>query len=145
MDTDGCAGMLAWLYCTCTKVFLPEGRADNHDVLRWCHCLYAYIGLRGLYKGACMSLGALVWVFVCSTFGCTLLGATDPLLQLPLCLSSSETIILQGSVLYLFNCKCPRLSWVPWVSLLQLLASNQVTCHLVSIGPCIRVARTAIF
>ena len=67
------------------------------------------------------SLGALIWVFGCSTIGCTSLGATDPLLKLPQCLSKSETITLQGSVLYLFNCKCPMLSKVPWVSLLQPL------------------------
>ena len=70
-----------------------------------------------------MSLGALVWVFGCGTFSYTLWGATDPLLWLPQCLLRCEITTLQGSVLYLFNCKCPRLSWMPWVGLLQLLAS----------------------
>ena len=60
-----------------------------------------------------MNPGALIWVFGCSTFGVTLLGATDPLLWLPQCLLRSVIIALQGSVLYLFNCKWPRLSWVP--------------------------------
>ena len=93
--------MSAWLYWTCAKVFLPEGRADDHDVIRWHHCLYAYVEVRGLYKGVYMSPRALVWVFGCSTFSCTLLGATDPLLQLSQCLLRSETITIQGSVLYL--------------------------------------------
>ena len=137
--------MSAQLYCTCTNVFPPAGRADDHDIIRWCHCCYAYIEVRGLYKGVCTSPRALIWVFGCSTFSYTSLGATDPLLQLPWCLSRSEIIALQGSVLYLFDCKCPSLSWVPWVSLLQLVASNWVTCHPVSITSCIRVAGTAIF
>ena len=79
-----------------------------------------------------MSLRALIWVFGCGTFSYTLWGTTDPLLQLPWCLLRSEITTLQGSVLYLFNCKCPRLSWVPWVSLLQFLASL-----LGSLPPCI--------
>ena len=90
-----------------------EGREDDCDIIRGHHCHYAYVEVRGLCKGACMSRGVLLWVFGCSTFSCTLLGATDPLLWLPQCLSGSETITLQGSVLYLFNCKFPRLSWVP--------------------------------
>ena len=40
-----------------------EGRADDHDVIRLHHCHYAYVGVRGLYMGVCMSPGALVWVF----------------------------------------------------------------------------------
>ena len=34
-----------------------EGRTDNHDIIRWCHCHYAYVEVRGLYKGVCMSPG----------------------------------------------------------------------------------------
>ena len=75
------------------------------------------------------SLGALIWVFGCSTFGCNWLGATDPFLWLFWCLLRSGTITREGSVLYLFNHKCLRLSWVPWVSLLQLFVSNQVAYH----------------
>ena len=44
--------------------------------------------------------------------------ATDPLTQLPQCLSMSGIITRQGSVLYLFNCMCLRLSWAPWVGVL---------------------------
>ena len=83
----------------CKGVSCLEGRADNHDIIRWCHCCYAYVEVRGLHKGAHMSPGALIWVFDCSTFGCTLLGATYPLLQLPHCLSREWDYNLTG--------KCP--------------------------------------
>ena len=76
-----------------------------------------------------MSFGALVWVFNCSTFGSNWLGTTDPFLWLLLCLLRSGTITRKGSVLYLFDCKCSRLSQVPWVSLFQLFVSNWVAYH----------------
>ena len=91
---------------------------DDCDVIRSCHCHYAYVKDKGLYKEVHTSLGALIWVFCCSTFGHTWLGATNPLLQLPRCLSRSGTITRKGSVLYLFNCKCLRLSWALLISLL---------------------------
>ena len=50
--------------------------------------------------------------------------ATDPLIQLPWCLLRSGTITRWGSVLYLFNCTCPRLSQASWVSVFQLFASQ---------------------
>ena len=87
--------------------------ADNCDIIRWCHCPGAYVYGEGYIRGVHMSLRALVWVFGCSTFGCTWLLATDPLLQLPWCLLRSGTITRKGSVLYLFNCKCLRLSQAP--------------------------------
>ena len=77
-------------------------------------------------RRACTSLGALIWVFDCSTFGSNWLGATDPFLWLLWHLSRSGTITREGGVLYLFNHKCSRLSPVPWVSLLQLFVSNQI-------------------
>ena len=64
-------------------------------------------------KRMCMSLGALIWDFGCSTFGSNWLGATDPFLQLLCCLLRSGTITRKGSVLYLFDCKCFRLSQIP--------------------------------
>ena len=105
MDTQAC-----WHNCTlhAQRFSHLQGRTDDCDIIKWYHHHYAYIEVRGLYKGAHMSPGAIVWVFGCSTFSCTSLGATDPLLWLPQCLSRSETITLQGSVLYLFNCKCPK-------------------------------------
>ena len=50
--------------------------------------------------------------------------ATNPLTLLPQCLSRSGTITQQGSVLYLFNCTCLRLSWASWVNVLQFLSSQ---------------------
>ena len=78
----------------------------------------------GSYKGrACMSLGALVWVFGYCTFGHTSWETAVPLQHLSQCLPRSEITTLQGSILYFFSHKCPNLSWTHWVSLLQLLAS----------------------
>ena len=112
--------------CWCAHVqrfFPPEGEADDHDIIRWHHCLYAYIGVGGYISEHTWGSGLSSGFLVVLHFSFTLWGATDPLLQLPWCLSRSEITTLQGSVLYLFDCKCPRLFWVPWVSLLQLLAS----------------------
>ena len=91
-----------------------KGEADYCDVIRWHHYCGAYIEGGELYKESmhepqCSCLG--FW------------------LQLLWCLSRSGTITRKGSVLYLFNCKCSRLAQVPWVSLLQLFASNQVAYH----------------
>ena len=52
----------------------------------------------------------IIWVFGCNTFGSNWLWATDPFLQLLQCLLRSGTITRDGNVLYLFNCKCLRLS-----------------------------------
>ena len=68
--------------------------------------------------------------------GWSIQEATDPLTQLPQCLSRSETITRQVSVLYLFNCMCLRLSSASWVSVLQLLASQ-----LGILPPCIYLTR----
>ena len=57
-----------------------------------------------------MGLGGLVWVFGFSIFGSNWLEGTDPFLWLLQCLLRSRTITRKGSVLYLFDCKCSRLS-----------------------------------
>ena len=87
----------------------------------------------------------LVWVFGCSTFGFTFLGATDPLLWLPRCLLRSEIITLQGSVLYLLNSKCQGYHGHPELFCFSCLQVNWVACHPVSVRPGIKVARTTIF
>ena len=92
-------------------------RADDHDIIRWYHCHYAHVEGWEYKRRAHMSIGALIWVFGCNTFSYTLWEATDPLLQLPQCLSWSEITTLQEGVLCLFICKCPRLSWTSSVSL----------------------------
>ena len=90
-------------------------------------------------------LKALVWVFGCTAFSYTSWGATDPLLWLPRCLLRSKITTLQGSVLYLFNSKCPRLSRHPELVSFSCLHISWVACHPVSLGPCIGVAGTTIF
>ena len=45
-----------------------KGEADGCDVIRWCHCCYAYVEGRGYKRRVCMSLWAIVWVFGCCTF-----------------------------------------------------------------------------
>ena len=66
-----------------------------------------------LYKGACMSPGGSSLVHLVLFQILPLVHsqeATDPLSRLPWCLLRSRIITIQGSVLYLFNCMCSRLS-----------------------------------
>ena len=37
--------------------FLPGNRADNCDIIRWCHCLYAYIEVGGYIRQHASALG----------------------------------------------------------------------------------------
>ena len=121
-DAGRCAGMLAWLYCACTKVFpTKSAEADNSDIIRGCHSCPSDVYWSRNKKEVCTWLEALVLVLslaqLFSLFpGWSIWKATDPLAQLPQCLSRSGIITRQGNVLYLFNCKCSRLTWVPWVS-----------------------------
>ena len=129
----GCWWMFGWvnmaLLCMC-KVF-PTLRGKQTVVTSLGDITTMMLTLRvGRYiRRVCTSFRALIWVFSCSTFGSSWLGATDPFLWLLRCLSRSGTITREGSVLYLFNHKCSRLSQVPWISLLQLFVSNWVAYH----------------
>ena len=53
--------------------------ADDHYVIRWCHCHFAFVSEGGLSNEACTSLGALIWSLVVGSFGSTsFLGSHRP-------------------------------------------------------------------
>ena len=118
--------------------------ADDHDIIRWHHCCYAYIEGWELYKESMHEPWVLIWVIGCITSSYILWGATDPLLWLPWCLSRSEITTLHGNVLYLFNCKCPQLSRHPKLVCFYYLQVTRQLTTLDPLRPYITVARTAI-
>ena len=121
-DRRGCWQLRMWVSATllCMHKVFPAWRGKQTIVTSLVDVTVIMLTWRvgSCTRGVCMSRGALVWVFGCSTFGSNQLEATDPFLWLLQCLSRSGTITRKGSVHYLFNCKCSRLSRVPWVSLL---------------------------
>ena len=122
-----------------------KGRADDCDVIGWHHCCYAYIKVGGLYKGAHMSLRALIWVFGCNTF-CVTCEESQTLY----CgyLSASWGVRLQPyrEVFFIYSTVSAQgYLGYPVLVCFSCLQVNWVAHHPTSLRPCIGAARTTIF
>ena len=113
-----------------------KGRADDHDIIRWCHCLYAYVEVGGYIRECTWALGLLsgFWaavylVALCKEpqiLSCGYLDASEvrllPYREMSFIYS---TVSAQG---YLGN---------PELVCSSCLQVNWITCHPVSLRPCI--------
>ena len=122
-----------------------KGEADDHDIIRWHHCLYTYIGVGGYISKNAWALGPssefLVSVHLVSlckepqTLCCSYLGAPRGVKLQPYreVFFIYLTISVQGYLGY------------PELVCFSCLQVNWVAHHPMSLRPSIRVARTAIF
>ena len=123
------------------RLFLPKWKADECDIILWCHCCTAYINKGGYKRMSPRSSGSypgwfIWWVLVWE--------ATDPLSLLPRCLSRSGIITIQGSVLHLFISSICVHGYLGHSKLVcfSCLWTSWVAHHPVSIKPSIGEART---
>ena len=119
--------------------------ADNCDVIRWCHCHYAYVEVGDYKRRAQTSLRALIWVFGCSTFSYISWESAD-LSHGYLSASLGVRLQLYREVFFICSSVSAQ-SYLghPELVYLSCLWVNQVPCHPVSLRPSIGVARTTIF
>ena len=119
--------------------------ADNHDIIRWHHCHYAYVKGWSI-KGECAwAFGSLIWVLGYSTFSDTLWEAIT-LSQGYLSASCGVRLQLYREVFFV----CSSVSAQgylehPELVYLSYLQVNQVSHHPTSLGPGIGAAWTMIF
>ena len=104
-------------------------KADNHNIIRWCHCHYICIKGWELYKESMHEPQGSHLNFWLQYLWYQLETGHRPSLVATSVPPKEWDYNFTRKCSSFIHCKWLRLSWAPWVSLLQLLASNWVACH----------------